>query len=98
MALKNIMSEKVKGAFVVTNDKGLHTRPSTELAKCAGRFKSVITLRHREFSADAKSVLSILMLAAGPGAPITIEAEGSDAEEAVSTLLQLAKNKFLVNY
>ncbi len=87
-----------KGTFVVLNDKGLHTRPSTELAKCAGRFKSTIRLRHRQHMADAKSVLSILMLAASHGTSITVEADGSDAEEAVETLLKLAKNKFLGPY
>lgn len=87
-----------KGTFIVLNDKGLHTRPSTELAKCAGRFKSTIRLRHRQHVADAKSVLSILMLAATHGSSIAIEAEGPDAEEAVETLLRLAKNKFLGPY
>ncbi len=92
------MSEKVKGEFVVLNDKGLHTRPSTELAKCAGRFKSTILLRYRQHSADAKSVLSVLMLAAASGASIIVEADGPDAKEAVDTVLKLAKNKFLGPY
>ncbi|MBS0616000.1 MAG: HPr family phosphocarrier protein [Verrucomicrobia bacterium] len=87
-----------KGTFVVLNDKGLHTRPSTELAKCAGRFKASIRLRHRQHAADAKSVLSILMLAAGCGASISIEADGPDAEEAVDLIIKLAASKFLGPY
>lgn len=90
--------QKVKAAFVVVNEKGLHTRPSTELVKCASTFKSQITLFYQSISVNAKSLLGILMLAATKGAKIRIEAEGEDAEEAVRTLIELARNKFHVKY
>jgi phosphocarrier protein len=93
------MSHKTaKGTFTVINDKGLHTRPSTELVKCASTFKSQITLNHQNLSVNAKSLLGILMLAAARGAKITVEASGDDAEEAVSSILELAKNKFHIKY
>jgi phosphocarrier protein HPr len=87
-----------KAVLVVLNDKGLHTRPSTELVKCASRFKATITLSYRTFSVNAKSLLGVLMLAAERGAKLTLTAEGSDAEMAVASLIQLAKNRFNIHF
>lgn len=91
-------SKKAKAAFIVMNEKGLHTRPSTELVKCASTFKSQITLYYQSICVNAKSLLGILMLAASRGSKIRIEAEGDDAEDAVKTLLVLARSKFHVKY
>jgi len=93
-----MQKQKVKDVLVVLNEKGLHTRPATELVKCATSFKSHITLHYQELSVNAKSLLGILMLAAARGAKIKIEAEGEDAEAVVVALLELAKNKFYMNY
>ena len=87
-----------KGAFVVKNDRGLHTRPSTEIVKCAASFKSDIQLIHQGTKVNAKSLLGILMLAAARGAKIVVNAHGEDAEEAVDSLLRLADNQFNMNY
>lgn len=94
MAIK----QKIKETFVILNDKGLHTRPATELVKCATNFRSQITLHYQDLSVNAKSLLGLLMLAASRGAKITVEAEGEDAEECVTALLALAKNKFHMHY
>lgn len=88
----------VKGYFIVINDKGLHTRPSTELVKCATSFKAQISLIYQDLVVNAKSLLGILTLAAARGSRIEIEATGEDAEEAVETLIQLAQNKFYIHY
>jgi phosphocarrier protein HPr len=90
--------KKVKGFFIVVNEKGLHTRPSTELVKCASAFKSQVTLFYQHFTVNAKSLLGILMLAASRGSKIRIEAEGDDAEAAVNSILNLARNKFNIKY
>ncbi|NDD58777.1 MAG: HPr family phosphocarrier protein [Chlamydiae bacterium] len=92
------MSEKVKSYFIVINEKGLHTRPSTELVKCASSFRCQVTLVYQNVSVNAKSLLGILMLAAARGAKIKVEAQGEDAKEAVHSILALAKNKFHVKY
>ena len=92
------MTSKQKEFFTVVNDKGLHTRPSTELVKCALNFKSEITLTYQELSVDAKSLLGILMLAAAKGAKVQVEAEGADAKEAIAAILDLAVRKFYINY
>lgn len=89
---------KVKDFFIVINEKGLHTRPSTELVKCASSFKSQVTLHYQDLIVNAKSLLGILMLAAARGAKIRIEAEGEDAEEAVKSIIHLARNKFNIKY
>lgn len=89
---------KVKKSFVILNDKGLHTRPATELVKCAQVYKSQIFLVYQGLNVNAKSLLGILMLAASRGATIAIEAEGNDAEEAVNAIILLAKQKFNIQY
>jgi phosphocarrier protein HPr len=93
-----IKKKTAKGKFLVANDRGLHTRPSTELVKCASSFKSIVSLVYQKQSVNAKSLLGILMLAASRGARIAIEAEGDDAEEAVESIVSLAKNNFHINY
>lgn len=95
-----MLEEKVtiKGVFVVINDKGLHTRPSTELVKCATAFKADVRLRYQDLTVNAKSLLGILTLAASRGSKICVEARGEDAQQAVDTILELARNKFYINY
>lgn len=87
-----------KGVFVVRNDRGLHTRPSTEIVKCAAAFKSDVKLLYQKQAVNAKSLLGILMLAAAKGSKIAVEAIGEDAEEAVESLVNLAEKRFNMNY
>lgn len=89
---------KAKGIFVVRNERGLHTRPSTEIVKCAAAFKSDVRLTYQKTEVNAKSLLGILMLAATRGSRISVTATGDDAQQAVETLLDLARNKFNINY
>lgn len=91
-------TKKIKGFFIVGNDRGLHTRPSTEIVKCASAFKSEVNLIYQKNQVNAKSILGVLMLAAGKGAKIKIEANGDDAQNAVSSLIHLANTNFNINY
>jgi phosphocarrier protein HPr len=93
-----LMKNKAKAVFVVLNDKGLHTRPSTELVKCAANFNAQVNLSYRNYVVNAKSILGILMLAAERGAKVIVEAVGDDAEPAVAAIVQLAKNRFNIKY
>ncbi|MFI0435009.1 MAG: HPr family phosphocarrier protein [Parachlamydiaceae bacterium] len=93
-----IKKKTSKGRFVVANDRGLHTRPSTELVKCANSFQSIVSLVYQKQSVNAKSLLGVLMLAASRGARIGVEAEGEDAEQAVESIISLAKNNFHLPY
>lgn len=88
----------IKTYFVVSNDRGLHTRPSTELVKCASGFRSDIFLIYKKHRVNAKSLLGILMLAACKGSRIRIEAEGVDAAMAADSLVKLASKNFNVEY
>ncbi|MDN3509242.1 MAG: HPr family phosphocarrier protein [Candidatus Neptunochlamydia sp.] len=85
---------KLKKSFIILNDKGLHTRPATELVKCASAFESQIFLVYQGLNVNAKCLLSILMLAVTRGAKIEIDAEGIDAEDAVAAIIELASAKF----
>lgn len=91
-------SQTAQGIFVVRNAKGLHTRPSTEIVKCASKFKSDIYLTYHRTTVSAKSLLEILMLAAGKNAKVAIEAKGVDANQAVEAILALAEQSFLIEY
>ena len=98
MNQKTSQKETVRSTFIVLNDKGLHTRPSTELVKCAAHFDAQVQLSYRDYVVNAKSILGILMLAAERGAKIIVEAIGDDAESAIAAILHLAQNKFNIKY
>lgn len=89
---------KKVGFFFVLNAKGLHTRPATELVRCATRFRAAISLSYRGERVNAKSILGVLMLAAEERAKVMVEAVGSDASDAVEAILALASNCFNTGY
>lgn len=98
MDIKGRAEPKAKAVFTVLNEKGLHTRPSTELVKCAARYRAEVQLSYRNYVVNAKSILGILMLAAGKGAKVAIEAQGEDAEAVIKAILDLANKKFNIQY
>ena len=73
----------------VANPHGLHMRPAAALAEAAKGFAAVVTVRHGEKTADGKSPWELLMLIAGPGAELVLEARGSDAAAALARLTEL---------
>lgn len=84
----------IKKTIKIDNKHGLHTRPATTLVNHASKFDSEIFLTYNGVRVNAKSILGILVLAVEPGSEVTIEARGSDEEQAVSHLVELADNKF----
>jgi phosphocarrier protein len=78
----------------IKNKLGLHARPASLLVKLAGKFESEIQLAKDDTEINAKSILGVMMLAAGPGQCITISAKGSDAEEAVDAIASLIESGF----
>jgi phosphocarrier protein HPr len=84
----------VEREIQVTNKWGLHARPAAMLVQTASRFKSEIRLKKEDLEANAKSILSVMMLAAEVGSRVTIKADGEDEEQAVETLAQLFAKKF----
>lgn len=79
---------------IVANDHGLHARPAGKLAQAAQSYAANILLVHEDQEVDAKSILDVLTLAAGPGDVLEIRASGDDAAAAVDGLEALFKSKF----
>jgi phosphotransferase system HPr (HPr) family protein len=81
--------ETYKRLVVVTNPQGLHMRPASLFAECARQFESSVTIAHADQQVDGKSVLSLLLLMAMPGAELLLEVTGRDAEKALPVLADL---------
>jgi phosphocarrier protein len=83
--------------IVVINSLGLHARPAMQFVDVANQFKSEIKVvkgGEEPGEADGKSIMHMIMLAATQGTPMTIQADGDDAEEAVAKLAKLFEDKF----
>ncbi|MFP4519638.1 MAG: HPr family phosphocarrier protein [Oceanicaulis sp.] len=78
----------------ICNQRGLHARASAKFVAEAGRFDARVTLSRDGEEVQADSIMELLMLAAGPGASITIKAEGADAEAALDALAKLVECGF----
>jgi len=78
----------------ISNKLGLHARASAKLTKLAGSFKSEIHLSRNGRRVNAKSIMGVMMLAAGVGTRIDIEVEGPDEQEAMAALRELIVNRF----
>jgi phosphocarrier protein len=78
----------------ISNKLGLHARASAKLTKLAGGFKSEIHLSRNGRRVNAKSIMGVMMLAAGMGTEIEIEAEGPDEQQAMDALRGLIDAKF----
>ncbi len=86
--------ETTKYAVTVLNENGLHARPATLIAKAASEFSSDITLEKDGQVVNAKSVISILILAAGKGTTLTLSACGKDRELAIKAVAELFRKRF----
>ena len=78
----------------IVNKLGLHARASAKLTQVASAFKSEIWLTRSGRRVNAKSIMGVMMLAAGQGTSVVIDAEGPDAEAAIEALLQLIRDRF----
>ncbi len=87
-------SQKLIQKVRVKNALGLHTRPATAIVKLLQHAKSEVLFTCKRETINAKSILSILMLAARKNTVITIVAEGSDAQEVMGSLVQGFDSKF----
>ena len=80
--------------YIISNKLGLHARPSAQLTQTASRFASDIHISRADRRVNAKSIMGVMMLAAGQGSTVTVEAEGEDAEQAVEAIGQLIAGGF----
>jgi phosphocarrier protein len=72
--------------FHVVAETGIHARPATLLVQTASKFTSEITLEYKGKSVNLKSIMGVMSLGVGQGADVTISAEGSDADEAMTAI------------
>jgi len=78
----------------IVNKLGLHARASAKLTQTANEFAAEVWLSRNGRRVNAKSIMGVMMLAAGQGSRITIEADGADAEAAIAAILNLIAGKF----
>ena len=81
-------------AAEIINRLGLHARAAAKLTHLASGYQCDIWLSRSGRRVNAKSIMGVMMLAAGQGTSVLIEAEGADAEQAVAALLKLVADKF----
>lgn len=78
----------------ICNQKGLHARAAAKFVKLAERFDAQVTVQKNDTCVPGSSIMGLMMLAAGPGCEIEIEASGPEAQAAVDALVQLVAGKF----
>jgi phosphocarrier protein len=78
----------------IVNKRGLHARASAKFVKLAGTFDAEVRVSKDGQTVDARSIMGLMMLAAGPGCSIDIEADGAEAEAAVTALQELVAGRF----
>lgn len=86
--------EEVTEDLIIVNPQGLHARPAANLVKTALQFKSDIRISVNGQTANAKSIMGLLTLAAAQGAVLTVTCRGEDAPAAMAALRQLVESGF----
>lgn len=84
----------IRSTIVISNKLGLHARASAKLTKLAGTYRSDVHLSRSGRRVNAKSIMGVMMLAAGVGTEIEIETEGDDAQAAMDAIRALIDDKF----
>ena len=86
----------LEGSVILVNPLGLHARAAAQLVRLAGKFRSRIILRRTDCdnSANAKSILSVLALAATVGTTLSLEIDGEDEQDALKSLTSLFESGF----
>jgi phosphocarrier protein HPr len=84
----------IKTTATISNKLGLHARASAKLTKLAGSFPCEVWITKGERRVNAKSIMGVMMLAAGIGSEVELETQGDQAQEAMTALLALIDDKF----
>ena len=84
----------IKQRITISNKLGLHARASAKLTKLAGSFKCEVFMTRNTRRVNAKSIMGVMMLAAGLGAEVEVECDGEDEQAAMDGLLALINDKF----
>jgi phosphocarrier protein HPr len=78
----------------IVNKLGLHARASAKLTQLAAKYKSDVHMSRNGRRVNAKSIMGVMMLAAGKGSKVTIEVDGADEDDAMKALCELIANYF----
>jgi phosphocarrier protein HPr len=84
----------IKATVKISNKLGLHARASAKLTKLAAGFRSEVHMSRNGRRVNAKSIMGVMMLAAGIGTDVDIETEGEDEAQAMNSLVALIEDKF----
>ena len=84
----------IKNSITISNKLGLHARASAKLTKLAGSYPCEVWMSKGERRINAKSIMGVLMLAAGLGTQVEVETDGAQEQEAMNALLALIDDKF----
>ena len=84
----------IKANITISNKLGLHARASAKLTKLAGTFQSDVFMTRNDRRVNAKSIMGVMMLAAGIGSVVELEATGTDEQVAIDALTALINDKF----
>jgi phosphocarrier protein HPr len=84
----------IKTTVTISNKLGLHARASAKLTKLAGSFKSEVFMSRNGRRVNAKSIMGVMMLAAGLGSEVEIETAGPDEQQAIDAIAALINDKF----
>ncbi|PPE70208.1 HPr family phosphocarrier protein [Caldimonas thermodepolymerans] len=84
----------IKTTITISNKLGLHARASAKLTKLAGSFRSDVFMSRNGRRVNAKSIMGVMMLAAGMGSEVEIEVEGPDEQACMDALVALINDKF----
>ncbi|MDM0038862.1 HPr family phosphocarrier protein [Variovorax sp. J22G21] len=84
----------IKNSVTISNKLGLHARASAKLTKLAGSFPCDVYLARGDRRVNAKSIMGVMMLAAGIGVTIDIEISGDQEQEAMDAVVDLINDKF----
>ncbi|MDP1567379.1 MAG: HPr family phosphocarrier protein [Polaromonas sp.] len=84
----------IKNSTTINNKLGLHARASAKLTKLAGSFACEVWMAKGERRVNAKSIMGVMMLAAGLGSMVEVETDGADEQAAMTAILALIADKF----
>lgn len=84
----------IKNTLTISNKLGLHARASAKLTKLAGGFKSEVFMTRNGRRVNAKSIMGVMMLAAGLGSEVEVEVDGADEQQAMEAITALVNDKF----
>jgi phosphocarrier protein len=89
-----MLNEKPRAELTIRNKKGLHARASAKFVKCAEEFDAQVHVTRDGQTVGGSSIMGLMMLAAGPGTTILIEAVGPEAPEVIEALTALVEDGF----